>query len=47
MIGVETGTISNAVTNSDGIYTVPNLPIGAYRRNRRIQETGSCEPWAS
>src|SRR5438445_498636 len=27
---VETGTAHNAVTNSDGIYTVPSLPIGAY-----------------
>src|SRR5258707_1360726 len=30
MIGVETGAVSNAVTNSDGIYTIPSLPIGAY-----------------
>ncbi len=28
--GVDTGTIYNAVTNQDGIYTIPNLPIGAY-----------------
>src|SRR6266567_847176 len=31
MIGVETGGVSNAVTNSDGIYTIPSLPIGAYK----------------
>src|SRR5713226_4617299 len=30
MIGVETGTVYTAVTNSDGIYTMPNLTIGAY-----------------
>ena len=28
--GVETGTVYNAVSNADGIYTMPNLPIGAY-----------------
>jgi Carboxypeptidase regulatory-like domain len=28
--GVETGTVHNAVSNSDGIYTFPSLPIGAY-----------------
>ena len=28
--GVDTGTVYNAVTNSDGIYTFPSLPIGAY-----------------
>ncbi|PWT99920.1 MAG: TonB-dependent receptor [Terriglobia bacterium] len=28
--GVDTGTIYSAVTNEDGIYTIPNLPIGAY-----------------
>jgi len=28
--GVDTGTLSTAVTNQDGIYTIPNLPIGAY-----------------
>ena len=28
--GVDTGAISTAVTNQDGIYTIPNLPIGAY-----------------
>src|SRR5712691_154810 len=31
MIGVETGSVSNAITNSDGIYTIPSLPIGAYK----------------
>jgi hypothetical protein len=31
MVGVETGAVSNAVTNSDGIYTIPSLPIGAYK----------------
>ncbi len=30
MTGVETGAVYNAVTNSDGIYTIPSLPIGAY-----------------
>ncbi|MDQ6698934.1 MAG: carboxypeptidase regulatory-like domain-containing protein [Acidobacteriota bacterium] len=28
--GVETGAVHNAVSNSDGIYTLPSLPIGAY-----------------
>ncbi len=28
--GVDTGTVHDAVTNSDGIYTIPSLPIGAY-----------------
>src|SRR6266568_4738142 len=27
---IDTGTVHNAVTNSEGIYTIPNLPIGAY-----------------
>jgi len=31
MIGVETGAVYNAVSNADGIYTFPSLPIGAYR----------------
>jgi hypothetical protein len=30
LTGVDTGTISTAVTNQDGIYTIPNLSIGAY-----------------
>jgi hypothetical protein len=30
LTGVDTGTVYNALTNSDGIYTVPSLPIGAY-----------------
>src|SRR5713226_4986955 len=30
LTGVNTGTVYNAVTNSDGIYTFPSLPIGAY-----------------
>jgi len=30
MTGVDTGTVYNAVTNSDGIYTIPSMPIGAY-----------------
>jgi hypothetical protein len=30
LTGVDTGTVYNAVTNADGIYTLPNLPIGAY-----------------
>src|SRR5579872_2447037 len=28
--GVDTGAVHKAVTNEDGIYTIPNLPIGAY-----------------
>jgi len=28
--GVDTGTVFNVVTNSDGIYSVPSLAIGAY-----------------
>src|SRR4051794_33091605 len=28
--GVNTGAVYSAVTNADGIYTVPGLPIGAY-----------------
>jgi len=28
--GLDTGTIHKAVTNEDGIYTIPSLPIGAY-----------------
>jgi hypothetical protein len=28
--GVDTGAVYNEVTNSEGIYTVPRLPIGAY-----------------
>ncbi|HEY3840530.1 MAG TPA: carboxypeptidase-like regulatory domain-containing protein, partial [Bryobacteraceae bacterium] len=28
--GTETGIVYNAVTNSDGIYSIPTLPIGAY-----------------
>ena len=31
MTGVDTGAIYQAVTNADGIYTFPSLPIGAYR----------------
>jgi hypothetical protein len=27
---VNTGAVYSAVTNADGLYTVPNLPIGAY-----------------
>ncbi len=30
MSGVDTGTVYNTVTNSEGIYTIPSLPIGAY-----------------
>src|ERR1035438_696124 len=30
MAGVDTGAVYNAVTNSDGIYNIPSLPIGAY-----------------
>src|SRR5205814_5780219 len=28
--GVDTGTVYHALSNADGIYTIPNLPIGAY-----------------
>ncbi len=28
--GVNTGSVYHAVSNADGIYTIPNLPIGAY-----------------
>ncbi|HEV2273638.1 MAG TPA: carboxypeptidase regulatory-like domain-containing protein [Acidobacteriaceae bacterium] len=31
MTAVDTGIVHNVVTNTDGIYTVPNLPIGAYQ----------------
>jgi hypothetical protein len=31
MTAVDTGAVYNAVTNADGIYTIPSLPIGAYR----------------
>jgi Carboxypeptidase regulatory-like domain len=30
MTGVDTGVIYTAVSNSDGIYTFPSLPIGGY-----------------
>src|SRR5436190_21424202 len=30
LAGVETGSVFNALTNADGIYTIPSLPIGAY-----------------
>src|SRR5579884_2824292 len=30
IIGVETGTSRETTTNAEGLYTVPNLPIGAY-----------------
>src|SRR5260370_37960781 len=30
LTGVDTGTVYNAATNTDGIYTFPSLPIGAY-----------------
>src|SRR6266568_2870846 len=28
--GADTGTVRDAVTNTEGIYTLPSLPIGAY-----------------
>src|SRR5947209_6338445 len=28
--GVDTGVVYNVVSNEDGIYTLPSLPIGAY-----------------
>ncbi len=30
IIGVETGSVHETATNADGLYTVPNLPIGPY-----------------
>src|SRR5262249_21751464 len=30
MTGLDTGVVFSAVTNADGIYTIPNLPIGAF-----------------
>ena len=30
MTAVDTGVVSNAITNTEGIYTIPSLPIGAY-----------------
>ena len=30
MTGVETGSVSTAVNNADGVYTIPSLAIGAY-----------------
>src|SRR5215831_17592027 len=30
MTAVDTGVVFNAVANTDGIYTIPSLPIGAY-----------------
>jgi Carboxypeptidase regulatory-like domain len=30
MTGVDTGAVYNTVTNADGIYNFPSLPIGAY-----------------
>ena len=30
MTGVETGAVYSVVSNADGMYTVPSLPIGAY-----------------
>jgi hypothetical protein len=31
MTGVDTGVVYSTVSNADGIYTFPSLPIGAYR----------------
>src|SRR5215469_15885649 len=31
MTGVDTGVVYSAISNADGIYTFPSLPIGAYR----------------
>ena len=31
LIGTNTGTVYNAVTNTEGIYTLPSIPIGEYR----------------
>lgn len=37
LTAIETGGVHDATTNQDGIYTVPNLPVGAYR----LEATGS------
>jgi Carboxypeptidase regulatory-like domain len=34
MTAVDTGVVYNAIFNSDGIYTFPSLPIGAYTLKR-------------
>src|SRR2546430_9323120 len=43
--GVDTGALRQAVTNADGIYTVTNLPIGAYtlqdRKSTRLNSSHS------
>src|SRR4051794_33871169 len=31
LIGTSTGSVNNAVTNTEGIYTIPSVPIGEYR----------------
>lgn len=36
MTGVDTGVVYNTTTNADGIYTVPNLPIGAYNMQASV-----------
>ena len=30
MVGVDTGTVSNSVSNSEGLYAIQGLSIGAY-----------------
>src|SRR3954452_4768195 len=30
LTGANTGVVYTAITNADGLYTIPNLPIGAY-----------------
>jgi hypothetical protein len=31
LTAIDTDSVHNASTNQDGIYTIPNLPVGAYR----------------
>ncbi len=31
LISVETGSVHDTLTNQDGIYTIPNLPVGGFR----------------
>src|SRR5690242_20167987 len=35
--GLNTRSVYNAASNEDGIYTVPNLPIGAYTLEATVQ----------
>ena len=45
MTAVDTGAVYNAVTNSDGIYTIPSLPIGAYTVEATVPDfKPTCRP---